>query len=120
MMIGSPRSTLIGMVVLLVAPGHTLAQVPAILIEACSQLEPASKRVECLNAANGPAHVRPGSQATQSAYAPPARPISPSSAQFAPAPNASYMSPGGKTCFVGPRGGTYTITKSGRKNYGGC
>ena len=24
------------------------------------------------------------------------------------------------TCFVGPRGGTYTITASGRKNYGGC
>lgn len=24
------------------------------------------------------------------------------------------------TCHVGPRGGTYTITKSGRKNYGGC
>lgn len=24
------------------------------------------------------------------------------------------------TCFVGPRGGTYTITKSGKKNYGGC
>lgn len=23
-------------------------------------------------------------------------------------------------CFVGPRGGTYTITASGRKNYGGC
>lgn len=23
-------------------------------------------------------------------------------------------------CFVGPRGGTYTITRSGRKNYGGC
>ncbi len=23
-------------------------------------------------------------------------------------------------CFVGPRGGTYTITSSGRKNYGGC
>ena len=23
-------------------------------------------------------------------------------------------------CHVGPRGGTYTITKSGRKNYGGC
>lgn len=23
-------------------------------------------------------------------------------------------------CFVGPRGGTYTITKSGRKNYSGC
>lgn len=24
------------------------------------------------------------------------------------------------TCHVGPRGGTYTITASGRKNYGGC
>jgi hypothetical protein len=24
------------------------------------------------------------------------------------------------TCYVGPRGGTYTITSSGRKNYGGC
>jgi len=24
------------------------------------------------------------------------------------------------TCFVGPRGGTYTITASGRKNYSGC
>lgn len=27
---------------------------------------------------------------------------------------------GGTTCYVGPRGGTYTITKSGRKNYAGC
>jgi hypothetical protein len=24
------------------------------------------------------------------------------------------------TCYTGPRGGTYTITRSGRKNYGGC
>lgn len=24
------------------------------------------------------------------------------------------------TCYTGPRGGTYTITKSGRKNYKGC
>lgn len=26
----------------------------------------------------------------------------------------------GPECFVGPRGGTYTITASGRKNYKGC
>lgn len=26
----------------------------------------------------------------------------------------------GPTCYTGPRGGTYTITKSGRKNYSGC
>lgn len=24
------------------------------------------------------------------------------------------------TCHVGPRGGTYTITPSGKKNYNGC
>lgn len=27
---------------------------------------------------------------------------------------------GGPNCFVGPRGGTYTVTKSGKKNYSGC
>lgn len=26
----------------------------------------------------------------------------------------------GRTCYRGPRGGTYTITASGNKNYGGC
>ncbi|VAV92696.1 hypothetical protein MNBD_ALPHA07-2083 [hydrothermal vent metagenome] len=25
-----------------------------------------------------------------------------------------------RVCYTGPRGGTYTITSSGRKNYGGC
>lgn len=33
---------------------------------------------------------------------------------------ASNSSAGGPTCYTGPRGGTYTITKSGRKNYSGC
>ncbi len=37
----------------------------------------------------------------------------------AAAPVASAKG-GGPTCYVGPRGGTYTITKSGRKNYTGC
>jgi len=32
-------------------------------------------------------------------------------------PSQRSLPPG---CFVGPRGGTYTITKSGKKNYGGC
>lgn len=26
----------------------------------------------------------------------------------------------GPVCYTGPRGGTYTITASGRKNYSGC
>lgn len=29
-------------------------------------------------------------------------------------------SPSRSRCYRGPRGGTYTITRSGRKNYGGC
>ncbi|MBN9370976.1 hypothetical protein [Hydrogenophaga sp.] len=111
---------LVGLAMLTASPAYVLAQVPAILLEACSQLEPASKRVECLKAASGQAPARSSSQAPQSAYAPPARTASPGTAQFAPVPNTSYTSPGGKTCFVGPRGGTYTITKSGKKNYGGC
>jgi hypothetical protein len=28
--------------------------------------------------------------------------------------------PASPNCYTGPRGGTYTITASGRKNYGGC
>jgi hypothetical protein len=27
---------------------------------------------------------------------------------------------GRPTCYTGPRGGTYTLTASGRKNYSGC
>ncbi|MDZ4118745.1 excalibur calcium-binding domain-containing protein [Phaeovulum sp.] len=34
----------------------------------------------------------------------------------APIPTRSF----GGACHVGPRGGTYTITASGGKNYGGC
>lgn len=56
-------------------------------------------------------------------------------AQAAPSPSPSSLasgaqtardaehrpaSPGAPTCHVGPRGGTYTITSSGRKNYAGC
>lgn len=111
---------LVGLAMLAVSPAYVLAQVPAILLEACSQLEPASKRVECLKAANGQAPARSNSLAPQAAYAAPARPTSPSAMEFTPAPNTSFTNPGGKTCYVGPRGGSYTITKSGKKNYGGC
>jgi hypothetical protein len=119
-MIGSPSAARIGLAVLLASPVCALAQVPAILLEACSQLEPVSKRVECLKVANGQSQARSTSQAPQPAHAAPARPTSSSAAQFAPVPNTSFTSPGGTTCYVGPRGGTYTITKSGKKNYGGC
>lgn len=92
------------------------AEVPAILLEACNAMEPASKRMECLRAANqtgssSTGEVTSSGTAPRSAYAPqpnraaPARPTTTSN---------------GATCHVGPRGGTYTITASGRKNYGGC
>jgi len=34
--------------------------------------------------------------------------------------HASGSHAGDPTCYTGPRGGTYTITPSGRKNYSGC
>lgn len=40
--------------------------------------------------------------------------------ESARAPGAASQQSSQPTCFTGPRGGTYTITKSGRKNYGGC
>lgn len=101
--------------------GGALAQVPAILIEACSLIESAAKRVECLQAAN----QVPGRAATQAQpvtmprnvlAATPTAPALPS----VPRPNTSFAAPSGATCYVGPRGGTYTITKSGKKNYSGC
>ncbi len=106
-------------VLLLVAPA-AFAQVPAVLLEACNSLEPASKRLECLRAANQQAPAGLGGAAPQSTYrgSPPSPAANPYN--FAPTPNTSYTAPGGKTCYVGPRGGTYTITKSGKKNYGGC
>jgi TolA-binding protein len=33
---------------------------------------------------------------------------------------ATSSSPSSSGCFTGPRGGRYTITPSGKKNYGGC
>jgi hypothetical protein len=100
--------------------GVATAQVPAVLLEACNALEPASKRLECLRAANQNAQPRVDGTAPQPAYQPPAPSPAAKSYNFAPTPNTSYTAPSGKTCYTGPRGGTYTITKSGKKNYGGC
>lgn len=94
--------------------GH--ASVPAILLEACNAMEPASKRMECLRAANqaggsSSGGVTPSGTAPQAAYAP---------QTSRAAPTRPTNASNGATCHVGPRGGTYTITASGRKNYGGC
>ena len=42
------------------------------------------------------------------------------SAPQAQVPQRQTDEPARPTCYTGPRGGTYTITASGRKNYGGC
>jgi hypothetical protein len=44
----------------------------------------------------------------------------PAPVQTAAPQRAAAVQPGSATCYTGPRGGTYTITKSGRKNYSGC
>lgn len=102
-------------------PLHAFAEVPAILMEACSLLEPASKRIECLKVANR--QTAPGSSAgylPQSLYSAKDKSSATNPSSSRSAPRTSHSFSGGQTCFVGPRGGTYTITKSGRKNYGGC
>ena len=44
----------------------------------------------------------------------------PSQAAAAQPASSATPSPATPTCYTGPRGGTYTITKSGKKNYSGC
>lgn len=101
--------------VLTLATIYAQAEIAPILLEACNAMEPASKRMECLRAANRVEGV-PGSALTYNTQ--------PQSAYSAPATKTARVrpstGPGGATCHVGPRGGTYTITASGRKNYGGC
>jgi hypothetical protein len=99
------------LVLLLLMGPSASANVPPILLETCNQVEPARKRLECLKAAAGTASKTQVSQplaATGSSQS-----ATSSTARAAP---TSF----GQTCFVGPRGGTYTITRSGKKNYGGC
>lgn len=100
--------------VLLALSAGAHAQTPSILLEACNAMEPASKRLDCLRAANAsaPAGQRAAVNTPNAAYQrPPTAAASPSTAS---------QTSGGQTCYVGPRGGTYTITASGRKNYSGC
>ena len=107
--------------VALVAAAPAWAQTPSILLEACSAMEPASKRLECLRAANGAASggTTRMASAPQALYSPTAAAPRAAMPSTSP-PSGSSYSVGGRTCYVGPRGGTYTITASGRKNYSGC
>lgn len=102
--------------VAVLAAGTVSAQTPSILLEACNAMEPASKRLECLRAARGQdsasGGVNEGAMTPRAAYA--ATKPTPASA------TSTSRSGVGQTCYTGPRGGTYTITASGRKNYNGC
>lgn len=116
----SPHQVVVRVCALTVAlaAGTVNAQTPSILLEACNAMEPASKRLECLRAASG---VRQGTASTyQGATAPQAAFAAPRPTTTARVTSAAARSTGGQTCYTGPRGGTYTITASGRKNYGGC
>jgi len=70
--------------------------------------------------ANGCHHDRKngGYHCHRAAVAPTPVPTGTSQQALAATPAASVPLP--PNCYVGPRGGTYTITKSGKKNYGGC
>lgn len=105
--------------VLLASSVCVQAGTPEILLEACNLFDAAPKRLECLRAATRMNQTEPQFNAQPSTPAPLAAYSAP------PAPKAAKSSTrpatsSGATCYVGPRGGTYTITASGRKNYGGC
>jgi hypothetical protein len=61
------------------------------------------------NRKTGDYHCHRGSQSPQNTVPGAQRP-----------PSVTPGAGNGPTCFTGPRGGTYTITASGRKNYKGC
>lgn len=63
----------------------------------------------------GPAAAVPSPQVQRAV--PASKPRAASNEQAATAAPAMRTGP---TCYTGPRGGTYTITATGRKNYGGC
>jgi hypothetical protein len=107
------------MAALVLEMGIATAEVPQILIEACSMLEPASRRIECLQVANQQPQGQTGTNRPAPTHAPSYLAAPAAAIPVAPARSNGY-SAGTSTCHVGPRGGTYTITKSGKKNYGGC
>lgn len=69
------------------------------------------------NRKTGDYHCHRAPAAAPADQSPASRPSAPGGTR----PLAPSSSPSGRpTCYVGPRGGTYTITPSGRKNYSGC
>lgn len=97
------------------------ASAPSILLEACNLFDDRAKRLECLRAANS--HSSGEQMPTRQVPAQVSTPNSLAGFDAASSPSRSRApsrSSGGATCYTGPRGGTYTITASGRKNYSGC
>lgn len=91
------------------------AEIAPILTESCNLFPQAAKRAQCLRAAEQTG----SSQQRGSIPNTPTHIESTKSASLAPRRSAA-RNVGGATCYTGPRGGTYTITASGRKNYNGC
>lgn len=80
-------------------------------------MEPASNRLECLRAASGIGHGAPPLSSQDSAMP---QPVHAPGAPRTAVSRTDNGAAGGKTCPVGSRGATYTITARGRKKYGGC
>ena len=114
---------------LLLSASTVVHATPDILLEACNLFDSPSKRMQCLRAAtqsSGPPAQLASPAANEraaplSAYsAVPSRPAQPAYSPPTRSATGSSCSTGSSTCYVGPRGGTYTLTRNGKKNYGGC
>jgi hypothetical protein len=71
------------------------------------------------NRKTGDYHCHRSSVAVNPQVEPPSHSLTPTDRRAA-TPQRVAPSPASPTCYVGPRGGTYTLTPSGRKNYAGC
>jgi len=114
--------------VLRLYPGHALIIGPDGVCAELDELNSASKtlKLPAGNLDRGPVQLLAGSEAlpsrssTTSPSAP--RPTWSSRPQSGALPPLAGRNSGSSstTCHTGPRGGTYTITASGAKNYKGC
>lgn len=119
------------------AGGHTvggfvgmfaLMRLPLALLILCAPTV-ASARFECVDSA-GKVTIQQAPCGTQGKQQPlnPRAEAPPKQADQAPMSAASGAVPkqapskpsNSSSCYTGPRGGTYTITRSGKKNYAGC
>lgn len=101
-------------------PGHVLIMAAQ---EPCDEIDELSRQVTTLPAKSldrGPVRIAPDYNSLGAGRSSEASTVGPSGSPPRTGSSASANSSSPSPCYVGPKGGRYTITKSGKKNYNGC